>query len=78
LGTPEAHKAEFFHPASEKGSKLIFDEPRHPAFPFLLSCEKRFQLFGDDAVQQTLFWMSGCVLLRYGMHNPSGGMHVAN
>jgi hypothetical protein len=77
LRATKAQKSEFFYAASEKGSKLFFDEPWYGAFPFLLPCEKRFQLFGDDAAKQAFFGMSRCVLQRCDVHAPSGGIREA-
>jgi hypothetical protein len=61
--------------------------PRHEAIETLIRVdgvlglpagEKCFPLLRNDAVQQARFGMSGRVVLRLVMHNPSRGMHQAN
>ncbi len=41
--------------ASQVAPKLPFDERRNRMPAYLLTREKRFQLFGDDAVQNGFF-----------------------
>lgn len=58
--------------AVEERTEFLLDEPRDWTVMLLSPGEERFELFGDDAVQQRLFRMVRCIFKTRSQHNPAG------
>ena len=56
------------NPAIQKGTKFQFDEVRDRTVPLLLPGEERFQLFGNDLVQNALFGLTRSIFGRGALH----------
>ena len=60
----QTEEAMFGDSTSQVAPKLAFDKWRSRTLARLLTCEERFQLFGDDAVQYGLFRLARNIFKR--------------